>query len=182
MKKILIVFLLSVFSINSFSQKCDFFKNEVDDMTGEYSLITKPYAINKKFTSTSFFTFTFSYVNDPKISENTILFVEFAKSGLNSLLTKEGDEFIIKLNNGDKIIVNAEILNTTKFSTVSTVSSARVTNGYYLNDEMLNAIKDTGISKIRMHTSDSYYDSDVSDKDNKKLKDIITCFFNNRPQ
>lgn len=182
MKQHLVILALLIFSINSFAQECKFATAEYDDMSDKYILITRSHIINNRLIGSKSISFTFAYIDNPQIDDNTALFVQLGMNGKKSLLVNEGDEFIMKLNNGDRIVLNAATMKRTKFESGGGSSFSKVTSGYFMTDEMLYAIKDIGIAKVRMHTAEKYYDSKVSDKDNLKLQQIITCYLKYKPR
>ena len=63
----------------------------------------------------------------------------------------------------------------TKFNTVSGVLYSYIIPLYGITKEQLEQISNTGVKFIRMETSEHFYDSDVTEKDNKKMKHSISC-------
>lgn len=177
MKKYFCVILLLILSIYTSAQKCDFIVNGVDEFTGKKSLLTKPFNINKSFTSRYFFSFSIS-----SIDKQRFIFIQLTGGG-QSLFIKKENPLMIKLKD-DKIINLSPFETTpTKYESIANgVTVSRITPKYEISDDDLNRISTIGISKIRMVTDDGVYDSDVKDKDNKNIANAIYCTISNDPK
>lgn len=177
MKRILLGIALLCSTSVMYSQKCDFLKNEVDPITGEKNVITKFENINKKFTSRFWFAQALSKSINSEFGEIYLLSLKLTGGG-QSLFIKKGDNLILKLNDDSIMKLPAFDNYTTDFKIISGAKVSSVIASYNPTIEQLQEIKDKGIKLIRMETSDSDYDSEVTPKDNKKIAQSIECVIN----
>lgn len=169
MKKILLLGFILLSTVLSNAQKCDFLKNEVDQFTGEKMVITNFVNINKKFTSKYFFSHSFG------LSGNFYFINIKLTGGGQSLFISKGNKLSLKLKDDSILEFTASEHKKTEFSSINGVSYSYIVPSYNISKEQLEQISNTGIKLIRMETSESQYDSDVTEKDNKKIKQSINC-------
>lgn len=169
MNKILYIITLVAISLSLNAQNCDYLKNEIDEFSGKKTVITNFVNINKKFTSKHFFAHSFSFIEG-------LYFINFKLTGGGqSLFISKGNKLLLKLNDDSILELGAAENQKTEFKSINGASYSYIIPLYNVSREQLEKIADVGIKLIRMETSESQYDSSVTDKDNKKIKQSISC-------
>lgn len=169
MKKTFLLLLTIIITLSANAQKCDYIKNEVDAFTGEKIVITNFVNINKKFTSRHFFAHSFGF-------SGGFYFISLKLTGGGqSLFISKGNKLLLKLNNDSILEFEASEAQKTEFNSINGASYSYIVPSYNLSKEQLALIANTGIKLMRMETSENQYDSEVTEKDNKKIKQSINC-------
>lgn len=169
MKKLLFAIIAIIITFSANAQKCDYLKNEVDAFTGEKIVITNFVNINKKFTSKHFFAHSFGF-------SGGFYFISIKLTGGGeSLFISKGNKLLLKLNDDSILELEASEPQKTEFRSVNGASYSFIVPTYHILKEQLEQIANTGVKLIRMETSENQYDSEVTEKDNKKIKQSIDC-------
>lgn len=169
MKKTFLLLLTIIITLSASAQKCDYLKNEVDAFTGEKIVLTNFVNINKKFTSRHFFAHSFGF-------SSGFYFINLKLTGGGqSLFISKGNKLLLKLNNDSILEFEASEAQKTEFNSINGASYSYIVPSYNLSKEQLTLIVNAGIKLIRMETSENQYDSEVTEKDNKKIKQSINC-------
>lgn len=169
MKKTFLLLLTIIITLSANAQKCDYIKNEVDAFTGEKIVITNFVNINKKFTSRHFFAHSFGF-------SGGFYFISLKLTGGGqSLFISKGNKLLLKLNDDSILEFEASEAQKTEFNSINGASYSYIVPSYNLSKEQLALIANTGIKLMRMETSENQYDSEVTEKDNKKIKQSINC-------
>lgn len=169
MKKTFLLLLTIIITLSANAQKCDYIKNEVDAFTGEKIVITNFVNINKKFTSRHFFAHSFGF-------SGGFYFISLKLTGGGqSLFISKGNKLLLKLNDDSILEFEASEAQKTEFNSINGASYSYIVPSYNLSKEQLALIATTGIKLMRMETSENQYDSEVTEKDNKKIKQSINC-------
>lgn len=169
MKKILFAAIAIIITFSANAQKCDYLKNEIDAFTGEKIVVTNFVNINKKFTSKHFFAQSFGF-------SGGFYFLNLKLTGGGqSLFISKGNKLLFKLNDDSLLEFEASEPQKTEFNSINGVSYSYIIPSYNVSKEQLEQIANTGIKLMRMETSESQYDSEVTEKDNKKIKQSINC-------
>ncbi len=169
MKKTFLLLLTIIITLSANAQKCDYIKNEVDAFTGEKIVITNFVNINKKFTSRHFFAHSFGF-------SGGFYFINLKLTGGGqSLFISKGNKLLLKLNDDSILEFEASEAQKTEFNSINGASYSYIVPSYNLSKEQLALIANTGIKLMRMETSENQYDSEVTEKDNKKIKQSINC-------
>ena len=82
---------------------------------------------------------------------------------------------LLKLNDDSILEFEASEAQKTEFNSINGASYSYIVPSYNLSKEQLALIANTGIKLMRMETSENQYDSEVTEKDNKKIKQSINC-------
>ena len=170
MKKHLFVFFAALLPLLAFPQDCKYMVNEIDEFTGDAKKITEFVNINKKFTSRYYLSHSFSNINGEYVLNMQLT------GGGQSLFISKGRKLYLKLTDGQIITLQTIKNYETEFRTVyggGQVSS--IVPNYPVTKEQLLLIEEIGIAKIRQETDDSNYETDVTEKDNAKIKQAIDC-------
>lgn len=170
MKKLLFTMLSAIVSLAAFPQDCNYMVNEIDEFTGDNEKITEFVNINKKFTSRYFLSHSFSNINGVYVLNMKLT------GGGQSLFISKDRKLYLKLTDGQIITLQTIKNYKTEFQAVyggGQVST--IIPGYPITKEQLLLIQEVGIAKIRQETDDSNYETDVTEKDNKKIAQSINC-------
>ncbi|MFR9166357.1 MAG: hypothetical protein ACLVKO_09160 [Dysgonomonas sp.] len=169
MKKLIILFLLTITCLRISAQDCKYVVNKFDRELNRL-VETEEKRINKSFTSRYYFAMSFTITNTLKTMGLKIV------GGTSTLRVRDNDKLILTLNNNETITLYPlkEILSSTvSFSNLPSYSYALP--HYYLCDNYLDKISETGLKKISMYTSERLFESEVKEKDNKNIKQLIRC-------
>lgn len=174
MKTIKLLFTISILFMSLVANaQCKLFKNETDEFTGVKKVATEMFNINKKMTDRHIFSMFLSSIDKEKFL--------FMKLTSNDVLTvRREDPIYLKLNN-DKIIelypIESKVSDINYIGSYSVITTTPV---YPIDDDILNEISEIGINKIRMSTNKGYFEKEVKEKDNKRIKSDIECIINNQ--
>ena len=165
---LVLVFLCSFFII-SYSQKCDYEKNEIDDMTDKREVIMKFERLTKSLV------LTHQMVSCKKVEG--LLGIRFRRTDTSSSFAIDNDDkIIIKFSDNEKIT----LLNT-KSSVSERVDIPKSISYWYADylvlptQEELDHLRTKSIEKIRFYFSNEYHDLEVAKKRKNVLSDQIKC-------
>lgn len=174
MKKILLLFILLI-SIRLYSQECVFDINETSKTTGTKVLLTQSKMIGQNerkeyqlYTSFIYADSKYMLCMDLNIPDKEVTITE--QAGL-----------LITLNNKKLIMLRCdENYRTTKTKGRSKREKVYSLRPFYnISEEDLKAIKEIGVSSIKINTSLMVYHCNTDEKDNLAISNLITCLLSN---
>ena len=158
MKKIILGLLL-VTSMISFSQNCKYKINETDEFTKNKILETEFEWISSNIGG------SFKKINDKKA-----LRLQLNSSSVFSV--REGSKVMFLTDKEEPITF---IFPETNISKISTMTSFYSINYLMLSEENQNRLLNEKISKIRIYYSDGYIDTDIKEKKAIKFQELLKC-------
>jgi len=170
MKKTLLA-LTFVFANAAFAQECKYKRNEVDEFTKNKILETKEGVFTISGMGLGFSTgFALMKVNNDR-------FLKLNVTSPSIFTLQNGSEIMFKVEGADPIVLNFPesivangVYNTSIKSTLWSGSIA-----IPLSEENYKRFLNEKISKLRVHTANGYVDDDVSEKRDKKFKELLKC-------
>ena len=165
-KKLLTIILLIGFSIQVKGQKL--VENKVDEFTGNQIKRTSWVTTSIGYSRTNF--------GISKINNNFYLNLKMLKGGVFSIA--KGANIMFKLTNEEIITLsnNNYEITCTGCGAIGFVGSAAqgINTSYDITTEQLTKLKNIGIKKIRIYTSDGYLEDDLKSKHDRKIKKAIS--------
>jgi len=170
MKKIIIALLLC--ASFGYAQDCKFKEDKIDPFTKNRVLRTNERVLVDEFRS--------SVIMGLFLNKDMYIKTTFSFSGNKAIAVNESCEVLFLLKNEEviKYPINEFILGKTK-GYGSPLLATDLTLNLNTSVENLIKIRDIGISKIRLQTTEGFVDYEVkSEKNINKIKNIIDCFIN----
>lgn len=173
MKKYSILIVLLILSYKAFSQKID--KSEVDDFTGKKAVYTSYEKIKGSMNCKNILHFRL-------ISESEKEYMQLKWSTDRMLSVSEGENVLLKLSNNDILKCKnlKYVLASNGDGAVGLNCSKALGVCLDLSIENIEIFKsnDVFVTKIRIQTSEGYFDIDIKEKDSKKLNKAYSLLSN----
>lgn len=165
----LIIIFISTFT---YSQKCKYERNEVDEFTKNNILETKSQTFTVSGVMGLGFSSAFSLV---KVNDQRYIKLHFSSPAIFS--TSEGNELMLKLENDEVIklyFLKSEVANPT-YQEMLKSSVWSLKSSVHIPDDVYETLMKTKINKVRFYLSDGYHDDDVSAKRANKFIEALKC-------
>lgn len=167
------IYLIALILTSTFvySQDCKYKKNEVDEFTKHKILETK----SELFTISGMglgFSTNYSLL---KVNENRFLKLTITSPSIFTLEKGSDIMFKVEAENAITLTFPESIVANGSYNT--TLKSTHW-NGYIIipiSEENYQRFLNEKISKLRVYTSNGYIDDDISEKRDKKFKNLLSC-------
>tara|TARA_B110000114_G_C14811945_1_gene285082 strand:+ start:44 stop:556 length:513 start_codon:yes stop_codon:yes gene_type:complete len=167
MKNIIIILLVSLLNLNSFSQ-CKFIKNEVDEFTNKEMKQTGGKLI-REFTGSN------ANIIFDKQGENFFITINYNVQYAKAMVVGTKDITFIKLKNDSVIKITPQEIASGELITISNITTSRILIVYRVEKTTLEYLLTQDILKLRISFTDGYKEHDVKSKFNKNIKKSISC-------
>lgn len=154
-----------------YSQDCKYKRNEVDEFTKHKILETKPELFTISGMGLGFSTsYTLLKINDQR-------YISFSATSPSIFTFQKDGEIMFKVESENAIILSfpeSVVANGTYNSSVkSTHWSATI--GIPISEEIYQRFLKEKIAKLRVYTAKGFIDDDISEKRDKKFKQLLKC-------
>ncbi|URM37195.1 hypothetical protein [Flavobacterium anhuiense] len=170
MKKITLPFLL-LYSSFIFSQDCKYKRNEIDEFTKNKILETKENLFTLSGMGLGFScAYTLKKINDNRYINLHITAPSiFTLRESHEIMFKTEKDSTIDLKFIESIVANGTYNTSLKSTHWSAQTMIPITAEAY------ERLKNEKITKLRVYTVDGHHDDDVSEKRDKKFKELLKC-------
>ena len=165
MRNFILLLLFCSFSVNA--QKCKFEYNEFDDFTKIKKVKTNAQPVAATLNSSIRFSL--------RKANNLYLEMERNLSGIKAIVIGKDDKLSLMLKDDSIIELYAVKVSSGNISSNRT----KIENSYKITIDQLEQIRKVGLKKIRLYSTEFYYDYEVTkDKWVDKFNNDIDCFYN----
>lgn len=163
MKKYFLVVIIPIISFNSEAQKCKYEKNELDEFTKNYVVITKRRSLYQYLSNVL-------TMKGVMINDNKYLRAEIGASGIFSV--DKGDKLMFILGDGSVL----------ELKSVEYVIADHKTHGfygavadYYIDPEKFQLLSNYKITKVRIYTTDGYIEKKIKQDYQYNVSFLLNC-------
>ena len=177
MKRSLLIMLLSCLTVQAFSQKCKFERSEYDEFTG--ARIIETFVVNLKPVKMLSFKGASYFIYLGFAQHNKNIYVRAVLSSLTPYIIDETSYLYIKFEDGTILKFKTKSANldvTPTYNYTTRLTAYGVINLYPATLEDVGTIMEKKAVKVRMDTSDSYSESELTKKSSKLLQETASCF------
>ena len=169
--KNLIILCVLFMGYNSYSQKCKYQRNEIDEFTKSTVIITKYKALTK--VGLGFGAYILAQAKSINGSKSIVVFI----SEPDIFTLNKGDSVMFKTKKGE--IIKATFAETkvadVVFSTQYSTTRWHAKSGLVLDGKTYYKLMESEIVKVRWYTSQGYIEREAKKKQYKNLSNLLKC-------
>jgi putative oligomerization/nucleic acid binding protein len=173
MKKLISVTLIALCALTGFSQKCSYYKNEIDKFTGKKVVATKTSLFSNGLVSHCDFYFVYS---KESLSVQLSYGEEFG-STRSSIEIDLSSELWFSLADGSVM----KLKPTEVFKGQFARKTCLIQPWYPITREQIETLSKTSIKSVRIGITQSYIEKDVESKDQTSIAEAASCFLKEAP-